>query len=156
METSPDKHNGVKAIHINRARIKERIQAKHRQQSEQVRQGRLSEMREASAGCSSSNEEQTQWLTSVSHPHCSLSGMCSAEPPSSSNMRVVNADGTPVLPVVQDWSDIGREFGVNVLDTDVMEYLLALEDEIRQEQLFQFYDQTNGSEWEEYYRSLSS
>lgn len=60
------------------------------------------------------------------------------------------------MPVVQDWSDIGNEFGVNIHDSDVMECLLALEDEIRQEQLFLFYDQTNGNEWEDYYNSLTS
>lgn len=164
MQSSPDKHQGVKAIQINRARIKERIQEKHRQQSQQVRQSRLSGLREADDDNDRNVDEQEgqqfrgQWTASA-HATASPTGMLptltSSCTPASSGL-CFGPDGTVMMPVVQDWSDIGHEFGVNILDADVMECLLALEEEIRQEQLFSFYDQTNGNEWEEYYNSLNS
>ncbi|KPI90718.1 hypothetical protein ABL78_0154 [Leptomonas seymouri] len=155
MESPPDKRQGVKAIQINRARIKERIQEKHRQQNQQVRQGRLSALREADGSAVlSSDHLQDQRYTSAHGESSSAGTVLTLD--SVSGALCFNVDGTLVMPVVRDWSDIGHEFGVNIHDTDVMECLLALEDEIRQEQLFQFYDQTNGNEWDEYYHSLIS
>ncbi|KAL7702060.1 phosphatidylcholine:ceramide cholinephosphotransferase 2 [Lotmaria passim] len=157
----PDRHESVKAVHLNRDRIKERIQEKHRQQSRLVRQERLSSLRESDQGGLSPSGSLRQqhpppWPSSAP-VNCSPTGAGSMLAPSSSPQGLCfGARGTLVMPVVQDWSDIGNEFGVNIHDSDVMECLLALEDEIRQEQLFLFYDQTNGNEWEDYYNSLTS
>lgn len=155
MMQSSEKHQSVKAVHVNRDRIKERIQEKHRQQRRQVREGRLSGLREADG---SAERGETAWGASGAHSdsnqHYGAVGSSGAH--AQDAVPCYNPDGSLLLPAVQDWSDIGNEFGVNIHDVDVMEYLLALEDEIRQEQLFQFYDQANGNEWEEYYRSLMS
>lgn len=155
MDSSNARHYGVKAIEVNRARIKERIQEKHRQQSQQVRQGRLSALRNADSSGRSSTDEAASWSNtnaSTGQLACSSFGACAPPMPLATSMGC----GAPQVPLVEDWSDIGHEFGVNILDRDVMECLLAIEDEIRQEQLFHFYDETNGCEWEEYYNSLTT
>ncbi|KPA86613.1 putative phosphatidylcholine:ceramide cholinephosphotransferase 2 [Leptomonas pyrrhocoris] len=157
MQSSPDKYQSVKAIQVNRARIKERIQEKHRQQSQQARQGRLSGLRDTdSHGEVSSDEQPAPWPISARGSSSPTGPVPTFTSASFSPAMCVNADGTLMMQVVQDWSDIGHEFGVNIHDTEVMDCLLALEDEIRHEQLFHFYDQTNRNEWEEYYNSLTS
>jgi hypothetical protein len=156
MQPSPDKQQSVKAIQINRARIKERIQEKHRQQSQQVRQGRLRGLREADDGHGLPSDVYQQQQQKQLRPSCTPNRMAPTLSSSSSSGLCFNSDGTVMVPVVQDWSDIGHEFGVDISDVDVMQCLLALEDEIRQEQLFMFYDQINDNEWDEYYHSLTS
>lgn len=152
MMRSSEKHQGVKAMQMNRDRIKERIQEKHQLQRQRVRDSRLSGLRKAEVGetCGDGTGAGIRWASVTGHGEV---GSSSAHVPDTA--LCCNPDGTLTLPAVQDWSDIGHEFGVNIHDADVMEYLLALEEEIRQEQFFQFYDQTNGNEWEDYFRSLT-
>ncbi|KAG5467070.1 hypothetical protein LSCM1_01251 [Leishmania martiniquensis] len=151
MMRSAEKQQSVKAMHMNRDRIKERIHEKHEQQRQRARDGRLSALRKLdvdetpeNAWCAGACEAAV-----TSHPEA-----CSSSTHVPDSPQRYSHDGTVTVPAVQDWSDIGHEFGVNIDDADVMEYLLALEEEIRQEQYFQFYDQTNGNEWEDYFRSL--
>ncbi|KAK7200920.1 hypothetical protein NESM_000150900 [Novymonas esmeraldas] len=148
-----ERHQGVKSVHVHRDRIKERIQEKHRQQRQQVRETRLSGLREADGGAGA----RDSWAAGCAGGPAATAG-CSETGPSPAHapdeLVCYNVDGSVLVPAVQDWSDIGHEFGVNIHDANVMECLMALEEEIRQEQLFHFYDQTNGNEWEDYFHSL--
>ncbi|KAG5492906.1 hypothetical protein JKF63_01486 [Porcisia hertigi] len=152
MISSPEKH-GVKAMQVNRQRIKERIQEKHQKQQQQVRNSRLSGLREIDDGDETSDGTWRESITEavdMGSSNVICSSTLAPEPALSCNLA-----RSLMVPAVQDWSDIGHEFGVNIRDADVMEYLLALEEEIRHERVFQFYDQANGNEWEEYFCSLT-
>ncbi|KAG5466540.1 hypothetical protein LSCM4_01692 [Leishmania orientalis] len=152
MLRSAEKHQGVKAMQMNRDRIKERIHEKHQQQRQQERESRLSGLREVDGDETSGNAWSAGILGDDVASHAEVVSSSTRAPESA---QCYSPDRTLTVPSVQDWSDIGHEFGVNIDDVDVMEYLLALEEEIRQEQFFQFYDQTNGNEWEDYFRSLT-
>ncbi|GET93012.1 hypothetical protein, conserved [Leishmania tarentolae] len=152
MMRSSEKHQGVKAMQMNRDRIKERIQEKHRLQRQWVRGSRLSGLRNEDDKETSGDATGADILWAAGRDHQEVDPSCTRAP---SSVLCCSPDNTLTVPAVQDWSDIGHEFGVNIQDADVMEYLLTLEDEIRQEQLFQLYDQTNGNEWEDYFRSLT-
>ncbi|CAG9582847.1 putative phosphatidylcholine:ceramide cholinephosphotransferase 2 [Leishmania major strain Friedlin] len=152
MMRSSEKHQGVKAMQMNRDRIKERIQEKHQLQRQRVRDRRLSGLRKAEDGETSGDATGAGILWTPVTGHGEVGSSSTYAPDTA---LCCNPDGSLTVPAVQDWSDIGHEFGVNIHDVDVMGYLLALEEEIRQEQVFQFYDQTNGNEWEDYFRSLT-
>ncbi|CAM43703.1 conserved hypothetical protein [Leishmania braziliensis MHOM/BR/75/M2904] len=152
MMRSSEKHQGVKAMHINRDRIKERIQEKHREQRQRVRDSRLGGLRRAESGETSDHAWCAGTREAAVTGHSEVESSTTRAPDTT---LCYNSDEILTTSAVQDWSDIGHEFGVNIHDADVMEYLLGLEEEIRQEQFFQFYDQTNSNEWEEYFCYLT-
>lgn len=68
------------------------------------------------------------------------------------------ATSSYTTPCVEDWASLEEEIGFNIQEAEVMGYLLAIEEEIRQEQHVAQYEQcyeSNG-DWEEYLRTLMS
>lgn len=142
----PGSNSGVKAIIINRERIKERMQQRQLFHQQQTRRSQLSAVREMDEGRQSGQIDDASSSTNRFDTSPSLVD--------SAGQGRTSGESDHVAPEWNDWKDIGSEFGVDVYDAEVWECLLALEEEIRQEQLFQLYDQANGNEWDEYYRSL--
>ncbi|CAD2216530.1 hypothetical protein AGDE_12981 [Angomonas deanei] len=65
------------------------------------------------------------------------------------------SDVENVLGRVEDWSEIVCGTDMNWNDPQTLSYLLALEEEIREEALWELFEQGRNPDWEEYFYSLN-
>ncbi|KAG8342692.1 hypothetical protein TRVL_06481 [Trypanosoma vivax] len=96
-------HSGVKALHLQRDAIKQRILQEHAKRRTALRQQGLRSLRSQEAG-----------------------------------MRNL----------------VGNEFCCDLNNPDVVDFLIQLEEEVRDEQLLQFYNDAYEEDWEMYYNHL--
>ncbi|CCW68980.1 unnamed protein product [Phytomonas sp. Hart1] len=136
---SSQRCESVKALHTQRSAIRKRLLEKQKQRQQEARHAQLNTARRSGGdgnsefylGSSDQNENKVDH--SALRPDDSL--------------------------VEEDWHTFGEEFGLDMRDPVVLNYCLVLEEEIRQEQLFEMYESShpqNQNEWEDYYRSLTS
>ncbi|CCW64392.1 unnamed protein product [Phytomonas sp. EM1] len=136
---SSQRCESVKVLHVQRSAIRKRILEKQKQRQQATRHTYLNAAR-------SSGENTNSEFGLVSSNQCE-----------NEEDKCRLSSGVPLNG--DDWTTFGEEFGLDVRDPVVIEYLLALEEEIRQEQLFEMYESShsqNQNEWEEYYKSLTS
>ncbi|ORC91963.1 uncharacterized protein TM35_000041770 [Trypanosoma theileri] len=66
-----------------------------------------------------------------------------------------NTNGSSI-PVSDAYAFIEAEFQCDVNDPHVLDLLLAVEEEIRNEQLLALYEENQDEDWEAYYKSLAN
>ncbi|CBH14472.1 hypothetical protein, conserved [Trypanosoma brucei gambiense DAL972] len=62
----------------------------------------------------------------------------------------------PVQPTANEYAFIGSEFECDLTDPSVVDLLVELENEIRNEQMIELYEEAQNQDWEAYYFHLCS
>lgn len=134
----------VKVLHSRRTELKQRLQERHVQRRGEMRREKLVAMRNSGGRPSDGEDDASCGISPDRLPH----------PP----MNAAEVDMVPFAG--NEWCDFGNQFRVDVSEPAVMEYLLQLEQEIRQEQLVAMYEQAHNqndnNDLEEYFKHLTS
>lgn len=158
----PPSCESVKALHSRREELKQRLHEKHMQRRGELRRDILDAARNSGGRASDLEEEMNYGPTPERVEH--VAQPQSQPPPLNPGVTTSGAVGgvgpDMVLFGGSEWSEFGHEYRVDVSEPAVMEYLLQLEQEIRQEQLVAMYEQAHNcavnGELEEYYNYLMS